>query len=513
MTSHVPGGITPTTHDPTVPTRANPLLEPWPGPFGGVPPYDQMRIEQLRPALEAAMAEQLALVEQIAGDPAPPTFANTLVPLERSGRTLERVMTVFGIYTSALSDPTVEAIERDMAPRLAEFRDRITQNSALYARIAAVYESRERAGLNAEQSRLAWRYHTDFVRAGAQLDAAAKIRVGEINQQLATLYAHFGQHVLADENDHVVMLDAPADVAGLPESVVAAAAAAAQARGEPGKWAILNTRSSVEPFLEYADNRARREQVFRMFVARGDNRDAHDTNALITEILKLRAERAHLLGYPTHAHWRVADQMAQTPERTMALMQAVWAPAVARVRREVADMQSVADREGAGIRIEPWDYRYYAERVRRERYDLDANEVKPYLQLDRLRDGMHYTAERLFGLTFTLLDAGDVPVYHPDVRVWNVTDRHGAHVGLWYLDPYARAGKRSGAWMNEYRRQERMDGVVTPIVSNNANFVPAAPGAPVLISWDDATTMFHEFGHALHGLLASCPGCWHRVGP
>lgn len=481
----------------------NPLLEPWMGPFGGVPPFDRIRVAHLRPALEAAMADQLRAVERIAADPRAPDFDNTLAALERSGRALDRVMAVFGIYTSVLSEPAVEAVELEMAPRIAEFRDRITQNSALYARIAAVHGQADALSLTPEQRRLAWRYHTDFVRAGAQLDHTAKARVGVINQRLASLFAEFGQRVLADETERVVLLERESDVAGLPESVRAAARLAAQARGARDAWAILNTRSSVEPFLEYAHDRASRERVFRMFSARGDNGDAHDTNALITEILRLRAERARLLGYPTHAHWRVADQMAQSPERAMALMEAVWGPAVARVRQEVADMQAIARApDGSPLTLEPWDYRYYAEQVRRERFALDAGELKPYLQFERLRDGMHYTAERLFGLRFRELTPGLVPVYHPDVRVWHVTDAAGHDVGLWYLDPYARAGKRSGAWMSEYRRQERLDGPVAAIVSNNANFVPAAPGEPLLISWDDATTLFHEFGHALHGLLS-----------
>jgi peptidyl-dipeptidase Dcp len=265
----------------------------------------------------------------------------------------------------------------------------------------------------------------------------------------------------------------------------------------------LNTRSSVEPFLEYSTRRDLREKVWRTFVNRGDNGDEHDNNALITEILKLRAERAALLGYPTHAHWRIEDQMAKTPERALALLEAVWTPATARVREEVADMQAIADAEGDGIRIEPWDYRHYAEKVRKARYDLDANELKPYLQLDRLREGMFHVAGELFGLRFNPIEPGRVPVYQADMRVWEVVDAGGRHVGLWYFDPYARRGKRSGAWMNAYRAQERFRGEVTTIVSNNANFVPAQPGEPVLISWEDATTLFHEFGHALHGLSSS----------
>jgi peptidyl-dipeptidase Dcp len=299
-----------------------------------------------------------------------------------------------------------------------------------------------------------------------------------------------------------VLLLESADLEGLPESVRSAAAAAAAARGQGGKWAILNTRSSVEPFLSWSTRRDLREKVWRTFVGRGDGGDAHDNNAIVPEILKLRAERARLLGYPTHAHWRLEDSMARTPERALALMEAVWTPAVARVREEVADMQAIADREGAGIEIAPWDYRFYAEKVRKAKYDLDENEVKPYLQLEKLREGMFFVAERVFGMRFVPVAKGQVPVYHPDVRVWQVKDGRGRHVGLWYFDPYARTGKRSGAWMNAYRRQERFDGAVPTIVSNNSNFVKGRPGEPVLVSWTDAETLFHEFGHALHGLAS-----------
>jgi peptidyl-dipeptidase Dcp len=481
--------------------QANPLLAPWTGPYGGVPPFDKARVEHLAPALEAAMAEALAEIDRIAADPAPPTFENTLAALERSGRTLDRVSTVYGVFGSTLATPEVQEVERKMEPKLAAFYDRVTQNEALFARIAAVYEARDAAGLTPEQRRLAWVTYTNFARAGARLDAKAKARVAELNQRLASLYTTFSQNVLAEESDRVLLLES-ADLEGLPESVRSAAAAAAAARGQGGKWAILNTRSSVEPFLSWSTRRDLREKVWRTFVGRGDGGDAHDNNAIVPEILKLRAERARLLGYPTHAHWRLEDSMARTPERALALMEAVWTPAVARVREEVADMQAIADREGAGIEIAPWDYRFYAEKVRKAKYDLDENEVKPYLQLEKLREGMFFVAERVFGMRFVPVAKGQVPVYHPDVRVWQVKDAGGRHVGLWYFDPYARTGKRSGAWMNAYRRQERFDGAVPTIVSNNSNFVKGRPGEPVLVSWTDAETLFHEFGHALHGLAS-----------
>ena len=476
----------------------SPLLAPWSGPYGGVPPFEKVKVEDFKPALETGMAEALAEIDKIANDPAPPTFENTIVGLERSGRALDRVSNVFGIYSSTMATPEFQKVEEEMAPRLAAFADQITQNEKLFKRIAAVYDAREKGSLTPEQKRLVWLDYTNFVRAGAKLDAAAKKRLSEINQRLASLYTKFSQNLLADETDYVLYLDKEADLAGLPESLRAAASAAAEQRGQKGKWAITNTRSSMEPFLTYSDRRDLREKVWKTYYSRGDHGDAHDNNAIITEVLKLRAERAKLLGYQTHAHWRLENTMARTPERAMELMEAVWKPAVARVHEEVADMQAIA---GPSIKIEPWDYRYYAEKVRKAKYDLDQNEVKPYLQLEKLREGMFWVAGQLFGFQFSQVT--DVPVYQPDMRVYKVTDPTGKLVGLWYFDPYARPGKQSGAWMNAYRSQERFEKEITTIVSNNTNFVKGKSGAPILISWDDATALFHEFGHALHGLSSN----------
>jgi peptidyl-dipeptidase Dcp len=476
----------------------NPLLAKWEGPFGGVPAFDRVQVSQFKPALEAAMTENLAEVERIANNTAAPTFDNTIAAMERAGSTLDRVATVYGVWGSTMASPEFQVIQREMAPRLAAFSDQITQNQALFRRIEAVYNSPEKSKWTPEQQRLSWLYYTNFVRAGARLDAAAKTRLSQINQQLAGLYTRFGQNVLADETEQFLVIKTEAELAGLPQSLRDAAATAATKKLQ-NAWVITNTRSSIDPFLTYSDRRELREKAWRMFVNRGDNADAHDNNAIITDILQLRAERAKLLGYPTHAHWRLENAMAKTPERAVELMEAVWKPAVARVHEEVTDMQALAKKEGANIKIEPWDYRYYAEKVRKARYDLDQNEVKQYLQLEKLREGMFWVAGELFGFNFTPLT--NVPVYHTDVRVWEVKDKAtGRHIGVWYFDPYARDGKRSGAWMNAYRTQERMDANVTTIVSNNANFVKGKPGEPVLISWDDAETLFHEFGHALHGL-------------
>lgn len=338
---------------PTV-AQDNPLLAPWSGPYGGVPPFDRARVDGLAPALEAGMAQQLAEVDRIANDPAAPTFANTLAALERTGRTLDRVSTVYGIYVANLNDDAVQVVEREMSPKLAAFSDRITQNATLFERIAKVYETRTEAGLTPEQQRLSWLYYTNFVRAGAKLDAPAKQRLSEINQELAGLFTQFGQNVLKDENEQAVLIEREADLAGLPPAVRDGMAQVADARGHKGSWAVANTRSSVEPFLTYAENRPLREQVWRMFIMRGDNGGPTDNNATITRILQLRAERARVLGYPTHAHWRLENSMAKTPDRAMDLMQAVWPAAVGRVHEEVADMQKIADAEHAGIRIEPW---------------------------------------------------------------------------------------------------------------------------------------------------------------
>ena len=479
--------------------NGNPLLAKWEGPYGGVPPFDRVQVSYFKPALEAAMTEQLTEVDRIAKNPAPPTFENTIVEMEKAGATFDRVSTIYGVWAATMSTPEFQTVQREMAPKLAAFGDQITQNEALFKRIETIYNSPEKAKLNPEQQRLVWLDYTSFVRSGARLSADAKARLSQINQELAGLFTRFSQNVLIEENEQFLLLNSEAELAGLPTSLKDAAAAAAEAKKQPGKWVIMNTRSAVDPFLTYSDRRDLREKAWRMFINRGDNGGEHDNNAIITQILQLRAERAKLLGYKTHAHWRLENAMAKTPERAMELMEAVWKPAVARVHEEVRDMQALADKEGAKITIEPWDYRYYMEKVRKDKYDLDQNEVKPYLQLEKLREGIFWVAGELFNFQFT--QVSNVPVAHPDIRVWEVTDKTTKrHVGLWYFDPYARAGKRSGAWMNAYRSQERVNGEVTTIVSNNANFMKGKPGEPLLISWDDATTMFHEFGHALHGL-------------
>jgi peptidyl-dipeptidase Dcp len=482
------------------PAAAAAMLAPWQGPFGGVPPWDQVLPQAFPAAFDQAMDQQRQRIRRITGNPHAATFANTIAALERSGRALERVDTLFAVHAGTLKVGDMPRLEEELMPRLAAFEDEIIQDPLLFQRVDAVYQGRAGAGLTPEQERLVWLTHTRFVRGGARLDGPGKARVQAINQRLAELFTRFSQNVLDDETSRFTVIEREAELAGLADDFRAAAARAAAALGLPGRWVIANTRSAVEPFLAYAEHRGLRERVWRTFISRGDNGGPTDNNALIPEILQLRLERARLLGYPSHAHWSMEPTMAGTPERAAALMEAVWRPAAARVRAEVAEMQAIADQEGAALRIAPWDYRFYMEKLRQAKYQLDLKQVQAYLQLDRLREGMFWAAGQLYGLAFTPVQG--LPLQHPDVSVWAVADAKGRHRGLWYFDPFARAGKNSGAWMDNYRRQENLDRVIAPIVSNNANFVPSAPGAPVLISWDDAVTLFHEFGHALHGLLS-----------
>lgn len=493
-------------------TDTAPLLQPWPGPHGGVPPWHLVRVEEFVSQFDAALKIAAEEVQAVANRDEPPTFENTFVALDTAGETLERLETLFDVHSSNLSVGPIPDIERVVAPKLSQYSDSIIQNEKLFRRIEAVYLGDEMKTLSPPQKRLVDDRYKTFVRKGAKLTGEDKAKLSQINMRLARLFTDFNQNVLEDEKRYVTWIDDPADLAGLPESTIAAMASAAAAQpatdGQPaakGRWAVTNTRSSMDPFLTYAANRSLRETVWRNFYSRCDHNDEFDNKGIIREIVGLRHQRAQLLGYPTHAHWRMEPTMAKTPDAAMALMMKVWPKAVARVREEVADMQAIADQEavesgGEKIRIEPWDYRFYAEKVRKQKYDLDFNEVEPYLQLEKLREAMMWVAQELWGLHFHPVT--DLPVFHPDVRVWEVKDRDGGHVGLWYFDPYARTGKRSGAWMNDYRAQQKVPAGVTPIVSNNSNFVKSGDGETVLISWDDAVTLFHEFGHALHGLMS-----------
>ncbi|RZM36634.1 MAG: M3 family peptidase, partial [Sphingomonas sp.] len=467
---------------------ANPLLADWTGPAGGVPPWDKVRPELFPQAFETTLAERTAEYRKIADNPAKPTFANTIVPIQLAGKRYGQVMTLFGVMTGNMNTPAYQKLDREWSPKFSAASDAITFDKPLFARIQAVYDARNSSGLDAQQIRLVTRIYDSYVRQGAKLNDAQKAQLSQYNQQLATQFSTFGEKLLADESKAISVTD-EAQLAGLPDSVKAVAKAAAAERKLPG-FAIVNTRSAVDPVLTYATDRALREKVWRAFVNRGDNGDANDTNATIAQIVKLRADRAHLLGFKTHADWRMQDTMAKTPAAAMDLMMRVWPAAKGRVAEEVADMQKIA---GASLTIEPWDYRFYQEKVRKSRYDLDQAQLKPYFELGNIIQGSLYAANRLYGLNFKEI-TGTVPVFEPNMRVWSVTDKAGKDVGLFYRDDFARTGKRSGAWANTYRGQRGLAPAQLVLSSNNNNFAKGAPGEPILISLDDAQTLFHEFG-------------------
>ena len=479
----------------------NPLLEKWSGPYGGVPAFNEYKISNIKPAIEIAIKEKLDEIDAIANNAQTPNFENTILELERSGKTLSRVMAVFGIYSSNMNSAEFEPIETEMTPLIYAVSNKVFQNKKLFQRIEKIYTSPETKKLNAEQQRLVWLYYTNFVREGARADAKSKEKLSAINQKLAGLFTKFSQNLLAEEHNQYLELKGEADFDGLPSEIKSAAMAQAKEKNLSVMGVISNTRSSIEPFLTFSNRRDLRQKAWEIFVKRGDNGNANDNNSTLVQILKLRAQKAKLLGFPTFAHWSLSNTMAKNPERTIALMEAVWKPAIAQVKNDVASMQQMVQSEGGNFKISPWDYRYYTEKVRKAKYDLDQNEVKQYLQLEKLREGMFWVAGELFNLSFK--QVLDVPVYQPDVRVWEVLNKTtNKAIGLWYFDPYARSGKRSGAWMNAYRDQSKLDGGVLTIVSNNCNFIKGAEGEPLLISWEDASTLFHEFGHALHGLCS-----------
>lgn len=478
----------------------NILLEPWVGPYGGLPPFDKVKVGDIKPAVMESIELARKEMNTIAENPEAPTFANTIETSEKSGQAIRNVMAVYGVWSSAMSTPEFQKVEQELAPVLAAFSDEIVQNEKLFQRVKAIYDSPEKTKLTAEQQRLVWRQYTNFVQNGAMLDKKQKARVAKINQRLAVLSTTFSQNVLGDEEKDALIITDKRDLQGLPQWLIDAAASEGERRKQKGAWVISNTRSSMEPFLTFSPNRNLREKAFRIWTSRGENKNARNNSKVITEILNLRAERSKLFGHETYAHWHLADTMAKDPQSAMDLMLKVWKPAVAKVKQDLVEMQALVDKENGKFAIQPWDYRFYEEKVRKAKYDLDMDVLKPYLQLDNIQKAMFWSAEKLYGLKFTKIDG--VPVYHDQVTVYKVT-RNGKEVGLWYFDPYARPGKNSGAWMNAYREQSKMAGKpIITLVSNNSNFIAGKPGDPVLISWDDATTMFHEFGHALHGLLS-----------
>jgi peptidyl-dipeptidase Dcp len=478
--------------------QVNPLLRPWQTPFE-TPPFAQIQPEHFLPAFEQAFADHSAEVAAIEHDPSAPDFANTITALERSGKLLSKVSAVFYDLVSAHSNPELLEIDKEVSLRMARHWNPIMMNAVLFGRIALLHDNRAALSLTPEQMRLLERTYTRFRRSGAGLDEAAKKRMAEINERLAHLGTAFSHHLLGDEQDWSMELG-EADRDGLPDSFVAAAKAAAEERGMPGKAIVTLSRSSVEPFLKSSGRRDLREKVFRAFTARGDNNNANDNNETIVEILSLREETAKLLGFPTFAAYRLEDSMAKTPQAVRGLLERVWQPARARALRDRDDLQALVTEEGGNFTLAPWDWRYYAEKLRQRRANFDDAAIKPYLSLDHMIEAAFDCATRLFGLSFA--ERKDVPVWHPDVRVWEVKDSDGKHKALFYGDYFARPSKRSGAWMTSLRDQQKLDVEVAPLILNVCNFNKGADGEPSLLSPDDARTLFHEFGHALHGMLS-----------
>jgi peptidyl-dipeptidase Dcp len=480
--------------------ETNPLLAPWTGPFEA-PPFDRIEPSHFAGAFDIALEAAKAEIYSIAADPEPRSFENTIAALEKSGRLLTRVSAVFSNLATAHTNTELEAIERDIAPKLARHRSSIYLNEDLFRRVDALYARRGELGLNAEEGQVLKRYHATFLRSGGGLGQDKKARLAEIAEQLATLGTKFSQNVLAGEQAYLLVLESKEDLAGLPPLALSAAAKTAADRGLPRKHAISLSRSSIEPFLQSSARRDLREKAFLAWVSRGEREGPTDNRAIASEMVQLRAEQARLLGFETFAHFRLDDTMAKTPQAVQALLHSVWEPGLALARREEEALQEIAAGEGGNFKIAPWDRRYYAEKLRKRRYDFEEAAIKPYLTLDNMIAAAFFTANRLFGLSFS--GRKDLTLYHEDAGCWTVRERGGREIGLFIGDYFARPSKRSGAWMNSFRQQQRLDGEVKPIVVNVSNFAKGGENEPCLLSFDDAHTLFHEFGHALHGLLSN----------
>lgn len=478
----------------------NPLLAEWNTPFE-VPPFERITNDHYREAFDVALAMSEEEIDRIANDPQAPTFVNTIAAMEGAGEALSRVSSVFFNLSGSHTNAEMQAIQREMAPKLSAHHSKIMLNEKLFARVEVLYLGREELELNHEALRVLERYHSNFVRSGAKLVGDERKRMAEISSELATLGTQFSQNILADESAYELVLENEDDLAGLPDFLISAMASAASERGHEGKYVVTLSRSLIEPFLQFSSRRDLRETAFKAWIARGENGGDTDNREIIAKTLKLREERARLLGFETFADFKLDDQMAKTPQAVRELLMNVWEPAKRRAAQEAHKLQELANSEGANFRIAPWDWRYYSEKLRSREHDLDEAEIKPYLQLENIIEAAFETANRLFGLSF--VERKDIPKYHPDVRTYEVQNSDGEHVALFIGDYFARTSKRSGAWMSGFRSQEKLRGDITPIIVNVMNFAKASKGQPSLLTFDDARTLFHEFGHALHGMLSN----------
>jgi peptidyl-dipeptidase Dcp len=480
--------------------NTNPLLEKWSTPFG-VPPFDWIKDEHFLPALKEGIATQRKEVESIAQIKISPTFANTIEALDASGELLEKVGGVFYNRISAETNDYLQNVAKEVAPLSSALQDDILLNQILFQRVKSIWENRDKLKLNPEQFKLLEKTYKDFVRGGANLNPEQKKRLRAINEELSLLSVKFGDNLLKETNAYRLVIDKKEDLAGLPESAISAAADAARSATLPGKWVFTLQAPSIWPFLTYADNRELRHQILTAYLSRCDQGNKYDNREALVKIASLRAEKARLLGYPTHANFVLEERMAKTPEKVFELLNQLWTPALAVARQELAEQQKLARSDGQNIQMESWDWRYYAEKVKRARYDLDENEVRQYFTLANVQKGAFYAAQELYGLQF--VEKTDLPKYHSEVQTFEVKDRDGSHLGVFYVDYHPRAGKRGGAWSSRFRGQYYREGEnIRPVVVNVCNFTRPSGGQPALLRLEEVETLFHEFGHGLHSLLS-----------
>jgi peptidyl-dipeptidase Dcp len=481
-------------------TEVNPFFSEWNTPFG-VPPFDQIKNEHYLMAVEEGIARHNAEILALVENKNEPTFENTILPLDRSGELLRKVTSVFYALDGAHTNEGMQALSRQISPMLSSHQDNITMNDALFRRVKSVYENQE--GLDSSQKRVVYKTHQSFVRNGANLNEEDKEKLRKMNEELTNLNVKFGQNLLAETNSsYKLIIDNEADLAGLPENSISSAAEAAEVEGLKGKWMFTLHKPSLIPFLQYAENRDLREKIYRGYFMRGDNNNEFDNKDILRKMVELRAERAQLLGYENHASFVLEENMAQTPGNVYDFLSSLWKPALAIAKQEVKEMQAIIDAEKGGFKLESWDWWYYAEKLRKQKYDLDENEVTPYFKLENVRDGMFWVAKNLYDVTFTKLN--NVPVYHPEVEVFEAKEADGSHIGLLYLDYHPRESKRGGAWATSFRWTGYDDDgkKIDPVVSVVCNFTKPSGNIPSLLTWDEVTTLFHEFGHALHFLFA-----------
>ncbi len=480
----------------------NPFFSEFDTPFQ-VPPFDKIQVEHYLPAFKEGMEQQNMEIEAIVNNPEAPTFENTIEAMESTGSLLRKVGSVFGVLNGSMTNDNMQKIAKEVAPLESRHWDNIMLNEKLFQKIKTVYEQKDKLDLTTEQNTLLVKYYKDFVRSGANLDEEKKTRLKEINQEISILTVKFGENVLKENNRFEMVIDKKEDLAGLPQAVITGAAETAKERGHEGKWVFTIHKPSMIPFLQYSENRALREKIFKAYINKGNNNDELDNKDNLAKIAALRVERANLLGYKTHADYVLENNMAKKPENVYKFLDQLWKPALKMAKREAKELQEMIRKEGHDFKLQAWDWWYYAEKLKKAKYALDEEMLRPYFKLENARDGAFSVASKLYGIQF--IEREDIPKYHEDARVFEVKEADGSHIGIFYTDYFPRASKRGGAWMNSFKKQSRLHGKeIYPVITNNGNFSKPTGGKPALISSEEVLTLFHEFGHGLHGLLSDC---------